>query len=670
MAAYANVPVNSPSVLSKLPSMLFDPTSPLSIKLTSHLPTMLPWAALFAWNCRPAAVQHTAAALGALLSRADRGYEAVWKQAGVDVDGPMGVHASSVVTSTTESGPAPHERPFAVRQGYLLLQRTEEAMRASEAGAALRERHITGLRMEALSADEVSALEPALSSESIGGGAWFFPDGWFLTEPAALLRALAAGFERGGGELRTGTAVTSIHGASGGGASVVLDNGASITADEVVVAAGAHSAPLVSSLGEFCPLDTERGYHVAFGEGSEQSLSRAVCDPSVGWIASPMAGGLRVAGKVELGGVHGQFEFKCGRGLLLSQRASDVPSFALRQPPPLLPSPHASRLTPRPSRQSAPPTPARWDAIESEAQAMITGYPLGPRNRDADWLGFRPTMPDALPVIGRSRKLPLVYYAFGHQHVGWTLGGITGELVAQMIEGKTPSVDLAPYSLDRFRLLPSFGLSRHPPTPTAASSSAASSGGGAWRGGGGATAAMVRRAASTLVNGSSSQLCGSDSDSSTTSGSGGVARGGTSQRRPFSTATDPTEVLRPLPLTMRHTTYAPGCAADELAVGESPLPSVGADDVLIQVAYSGVGGTDFAQRKGNFNPKAGSPDHHLIMGLEVSGLVAKVGENVTDFSEGQRVCALLYGGGYSQYAVAPQQQVLELPDAFSLAEGQ
>jgi NADPH2:quinone reductase len=99
------------------------------------------------------------------------------------------------------------------------------------------------------------------------------------------------------------------------------------------------------------------------------------------------------------------------------------------------------------------------------------------------------------------------------------------------------------------------------------------------------------------------------------------------------------------------------------------MPQIGAEDVLIQVAYSGVGGTDFAQRKGNFNPKPGSPPHHLIMGLEVSGLVAKVGERVTDFREGDRVCALLYGGGYSEYAVAPTQQVLELPDCLTLAEG-
>jgi len=87
------------------------------------------------------------------------------------------------------------------------------------------------------------------------------------------------------------------------------------------------------------------------------------------------------------------------------------------------------------------------------------------------------------------------------------------------------------------------------------------------------------------------------------------------------------------------------------------------------VEYAGVGGTDLAQRRGNFNPKVGSPDHHLIMGLEVSGIVAQVGDKVSEFQKGDRVVALLYGGGYSQYALAPQQQVLELPDNLSLAQG-
>jgi glycine/D-amino acid oxidase-like deaminating enzyme len=397
MAAYACVPVNSPSLFRKLPGMLMDEGSPLSIKPTPYLASMIPWAALFAWNCRPAAVERTAAGLGALLSRAESGYEPVWEQAGVDVDMPMGAHASS---------PEQAKLPYATRksQGHLFLMKSEAAMKDSQASAALRARHITGLRAEVLTQQEVLALEPALSPDSCAGGAWFFPDGWFLNEPGALLRALADGFKRSGGEVRTGQAAVTIRGGggSGGGASVELEDGTILEADEVVIAAGAHSAGLVTrSLGEWCPLDSERGYHVAFEPGSERILSRGVTDASSGWIATPMAGGLRVAGKVELGGVQ------------------------------------------------APPTPARWDRIEAEAQSVIDG--VGSRVSNSDWLGFRPTMPDSLPVIGRSSTLPCVYYAFGHQHVGWTLGGITGQLIAELVQGVQPSVDLEAYSLDRFR---------------------------------------------------------------------------------------------------------------------------------------------------------------------------------------------------------------------------
>merc|ERR1712078_904183 len=89
-------------------------------------------------------------------------------------------------------------------------------------------------------------------------------------------------------------------------------------------------------------------------------------------------------------------------------------------------------------------------ATASGSKLLAPFWPLGPRDQERDWLGFRPTLPDALPVIGRSSKLPSVLYAFGHQHVGWTLGGITGQLVAELSAGVTPSVDLRSYRLERF----------------------------------------------------------------------------------------------------------------------------------------------------------------------------------------------------------------------------
>eukprot|EP00548_Thalassiothrix_antarctica_P001153 CAMPEP_0194136824 /NCGR_PEP_ID=MMETSP0152-20130528/6800_1 /TAXON_ID=1049557 /ORGANISM="Thalassiothrix antarctica, Strain L6-D1" /LENGTH=861 /DNA_ID=CAMNT_0038833627 /DNA_START=155 /DNA_END=2740 /DNA_ORIENTATION=+ len=552
MAMYANVPVNSPSIFGKLPNLLLDECGPLSIKPSWHLPKMIPWATLFAWNCRPSAVEHTAASLGALLLCAESGWESVWKQAGINMN------------TTTR-----------VKEGYLILQRTESDMQNSRVGADLRKRFVPNLRMRALTRDEVLELEPNLDPKSCEGGAWFFPEAWYLKDPGALMKNLASSFKTQGGTIKNRKAVTDIQEDNTNSTTVraLLDDDTHVSADEIVIAAGAHSAHLVSSaMGEFCPLETERGYSVTFSKNSDSLLTRAVCDPSAGWIATPMSGGLRVAGKVELGGVN------------------------------------------------APPTPARWNQIERETRTLLGDEGLGERIPSKDWLGFRPTMPDALPVIGRSQKLPKsVFYAFGHQHVGWTLGGITGQLVSEMVQGKKPSVDLAPYALSRFRFRNQIGGQSIFGNPKSG------------------------------VN-TQQQRCFSSSSSDPPA--------------------DSLVKLRPLPEKMEHISYKPACSSSDLILTQSPLPApFTPNDVLIQVEYAGVGGTDLAQRLGNFNPKKGSPDHHLIMGLEVSGLVAQAGEDVTDFKEGDRVAALLYGGGYAQYALVPQQQVLKLPNNLSLEEG-
>ena len=177
-------------------------------------------------------------------------------------------------------------------------------------------------------------------------------------------------------------------------------------AEATIVACGAHSAALTRTVGQGCPLDTERGHSITFSAGTEGLLKRPVCDPARGFIASPMAGGLRAAGTVELGGMHA--------GL----------------------------------------TAARCEFLERSTAALLApeiSHGLGRRLESLDWLGFRPTMPDALPVIGRAAAHPGIVYAFGHQHVGWTLGGITGLLVAELVNGATPSIDLSPYALSRFR---------------------------------------------------------------------------------------------------------------------------------------------------------------------------------------------------------------------------
>ena len=411
-APYANVPVNAPGAASAALAMLARPGGgALGMRLTPHLLRMVPWALGFWRHSDPGRWRASGLALGSLLRRATEGYDGVLAQAGVDLDAPMGAYASAGTRGGARGGgDRAAGLPFASREGYLLLQKDDKAMRGSAAGAALRREGLgEGLRMDSLGPAAVRELEPQLDVDRhAAGGAWFFPDGWFLREPSALLRAMRAGFERAGGEVVAGEA-TGFADPAGRGANVGVTTagGEVLWADVAVVSAGAHSAPLVRAAGDWVPLDTERGHSVEWAAGSEDLLRRAVCSPERGFIASPMSGGLRAAGLVELGGTEAGI------------------------------------------------TEARCDQLERDTRSLLgatasKGRLLGPRDRERDWLGFRPTLPDALPVIGRSSKSPHVLYAFGHQHVGWTLGGITGLLVAELACGQEPSTDLWPFRPGRF----------------------------------------------------------------------------------------------------------------------------------------------------------------------------------------------------------------------------
>jgi D-amino-acid dehydrogenase len=164
-----------------------------------------------------------------------------------------------------------------------------------------------------------------------------------------------------------------------------------------VVCAGAHSKPLARQCGDEVPLDAERGYHIMY-PGASGAISRPIGWAERGFYMTPMEQGLRVAGTVELAGMKPQRH----QGLL--------------------------------------------DLLHFASKRAVPG--LGEPN--APWLGFRPTLPDGLPVLGRSRDSARVIYAFGHQHIGVTLGGISGALVADLVAGRAPAVDLAPFAASRF----------------------------------------------------------------------------------------------------------------------------------------------------------------------------------------------------------------------------
>ena len=167
--------------------------------------------------------------------------------------------------------------------------------------------------------------------------------------------------------------------------------------DKIVIACGSFSKKLTDDLGEKIPLDTERGYHVHFKD-CDHLLSRPVIFHNRGFGITPMEQGLRVVGTVEFGGLDN------------------------------------------------PLTKSRVKNLINNAKHMMGDLP----EHEDEWLGFRPTLPDYLPVIGPSKKYKNVFYCFGHHHLGWTLGPISGKIISAMIAEENTNLDLKPYSSLRF----------------------------------------------------------------------------------------------------------------------------------------------------------------------------------------------------------------------------
>jgi len=169
------------------------------------------------------------------------------------------------------------------------------------------------------------------------------------------------------------------------------------TFDKIIIACGAFSKKLTDKLEEKIPLDTERGYHIHF-KGCDNLISRPVVFSNRGFGMTPMEQGLRVVGTVEFGGLNN------------------------------------------------PLSKSRIKNLSNGANFMLNGLP----KHEDEWLGFRPTLPDFLPVIGLSKNYKNVYYSFGHHHLGWTLAAISGKIISKMIANENTNLDLEPYSSKRF----------------------------------------------------------------------------------------------------------------------------------------------------------------------------------------------------------------------------
>ncbi len=274
-------------------------------------------------------------------------------------------------------------------RGCLYLYATGGEQRAAEADMAFRRG--LGVGIEMLDADALAAMEPGLPPMA---GAAFFPGALFLTDPGRMMAAMAARITALGGVF-----VTARIGALTAGRAEVLLEGSEgpLRAHHTVIAAGAFSRKLAAMAGDRVPLETERGYHAEW-DGEEGLVTRPACATACGFYLCPMTGRLRAAGTVELGGL------------------------------------------------AAPASAHRIARLTEGAQNVFPD--LGAPDRT--WLGFRPSIPDSLPVIGPSRAGAEVTHAFGHGHLGVTLAPVTAALVAGMIRGRAAELDLAPFRATRF----------------------------------------------------------------------------------------------------------------------------------------------------------------------------------------------------------------------------
>jgi D-amino-acid dehydrogenase len=241
----------------------------------------------------------------------------------------------------------------------------------------------------------VKRIEPAFGPAAVAGVN--FPGGVNVDDPAGVTLAL--------GEAAIGRGATLVRGEVAGvtptntGVETRLSSGQSITSDIAVIAAGAWSRPICRLLGDDVPLDTERGYNLTLPRGS-LGLSRMILFEGEGFVTTPLDIGDRLGGAVEFGGL------------------------------------------------SLPPNYKRVDAMIARARRFLPEASFAGGTR---WMGFRPSLPDTLPVISSASRSDRIIYAFGHAHHGLTQSALTGEIVSAIVGRRPLPLDIAPFDVRRFR---------------------------------------------------------------------------------------------------------------------------------------------------------------------------------------------------------------------------
>ena len=250
-----------------------------------------------------------------------------------------------------------------------------------------------GVAFETLDPARLRTVEPHLDPSLLGGLRYTEADS--VSDPNALVTAYAKYFEQIGGQLFEGDANSLTSNAPW----LVGSKDGELRADNVVIAMGPWADVATSRLGYSLPLAVKRGYHMHYAPAPGTQLSHPVLDADGGYVLAPMTHGIRLTTGAEL------------------------------------------------AHRDAPKTPVQLEAVEPVARKL---FPLAERVDAEPWMGARPCTPDMLPIIGQAPHHPSMWFAFGHAHHGLTLGPITGRLIAEMMTGETPAVDVRPFRAQRF----------------------------------------------------------------------------------------------------------------------------------------------------------------------------------------------------------------------------
>ncbi|MCW8879425.1 MAG: FAD-binding oxidoreductase [Kangiellaceae bacterium] len=281
----------------------------------------------------------------------------------------------------------------------LMTQRGALTIYQDPASANKNQQHLElvqqhGVKVEHLTGNQVRELEPSLNQDVKGG--LFYPDTAHTVNPYRLVTDLCDCFVQRGGQFKMQNVVDFDFGDPN--KVVIKTEEEPILAKEIVIACGAFSKQLVKLIGHSVPLETERGYHLML-PNSGVEVTRPVTSFERSFVMTPMEEGLRLAGTVELAGLEAEENWQ--RAISLFE--------------------HASRILPG----------LKKDNFET-------------------WMGHRPSLPDSLPVVGRSPKEKRAIFAFGHQHLGLTQAAVTADLINEIVFEQPHSVNMEAFAISRF----------------------------------------------------------------------------------------------------------------------------------------------------------------------------------------------------------------------------